>query len=673
MCPEGSDPVERVDRAEGNGSPPPQPVEPVEPGDRTAPNDGNERTEPNDNGVPEPLTDKPTELTGEISTLPPEEASKVAAEIRAVAELRGIDTDVADLVELQRTGPIPTVKVEDEDALSAEDLRDAWPLLDLEERSDGLRVLPREDAEDFFIALSASDQAALLLHFRSGQRRQWLRLLEPDDAADLIQEAGEGHRAKLLGLLDAPSRKEVTALLAYEEDEAGGLMSTRYARLRPNMTADEAISYLRRQAQDKLETIYYAYVVAPDQHLLGVVSFRDLFAADPRKVVAEIMETDVVRVTDEMDQETVSRIFAEHDLTVVPVVDMNGKMKGIVTVDDIVDVVQEEATEDAQKFGGMEVLDMPYLVSSRREMVKKRARWLTILLIGEMLTATALGFFQHELDKAIVLSLFLPLIISSGGNSGSQASTLVIRAMALGEVRIADWLRVFFREIQMGLVLGAILGSVAAVRVIVWGAAGAYEGSAGEHFVLVGLTVAVSLVGCVMWGTLMGAMLPFALRKLGADPASASAPLVATLVDVSGIIIYFTIASLILTGSVIRSAPDACRITPDNAVSAAFGGTFAGRPGPSSDKANRCDFQGHEGWVYVRAEASERSSFDDARTSLPEARPISGLGEAAYFDAGRLVAYKRGTQVTISATGKLDPTTVESDEQQVMKKILEAL
>ena len=525
MCPDGSDPGERTDRAENGRE-----------DDRA------------DDAIPEPFSDRATEATGEISTLPPEEASKVTAEIRALAELRGIDTDVAELVELQRTGPIPTVKIDDDDALSAEELRDAWPLLDLEERGDGLRVLPREDAEDFFVSLSASDQAALLLYFRAGQRRQWMRMLEPDDVADVIQEAGEEHRDKLLALLDAPTRKEGTALLAYEEDEAGGLMSTRYARLRPNMTADEAISYLRRQARDKIETIYVAYVLAPDQHLLGVVSFRDLFASDPKKIVADIMETDVVRVTDEMDQETVSRIFAEHDLTVVPVVDMNGKMKGIVTVDDIVDVVQEEATEDAQKFGGMEALDLPYLQSSRREMIRKRARWLTILLIGEMLTATALGFFQDALDEVTILALFLPLIISSGGNSGSQASTLVIRAMALGEVRLADWWLVFRREITIGVVLGLILGVVASIRVVLWGAFGAYGHiHGGDKYLLVGLTVAASLVGCVLWGTLMGSMLPFVLRRAGADPASASAPLVATLVDVSGIIIYFTIARIILS------------------------------------------------------------------------------------------------------------------------------
>jgi len=291
-----------------------------------------------------------------------------------------------------------------------------------------------------------------------------MRLLEPDDVADLIQSAGDEHRSNLLGLLDAPTRKEVTALLAYAEDEAGGLMSTRYARLRPQMRAGEAISYLQRQARDKVETIYVAYVL-DQERLLGVCSFRDLFAADPNVVVAEIMETDMVYVTDEMDQESVARMFAEHGLNVVPVVDKDGKMKGIVTVDDIVDVVREEATEDAQKFGGVEALELPYLQSSRREMIRKRGRWLTILLVGEMLTATALGFFEHELIP--LLALFLPLIISSGGNSGSQASTLVIRAMALGEVRATDWWVVLRREIAIGMALGAVLGVFAALRIVI--------------------------------------------------------------------------------------------------------------------------------------------------------------------------------------------------------------
>jgi hypothetical protein len=245
--------------------------------------------------------------------------------------------------------------------------------------------------------------------------------------------------------------------------------------------------------------------------------------------------------------------------------------------------------------------------------------------------------------------------------------------MALGEVRIADWLRVFVREIQMGLVLGAILGSVAAVRVMVWGAAGAYEGSAGEHFGLMGMTVALSLVGCVLWGTLMGAMLPFVLRRLGADPASASAPLVATLVDVSGIIIYFTIASLILTGTVIRTAPDACQVTPAAAVDAAFGGTFKAERGPSNDTASRCDFVGPSGAIHVRIELSDRASFDDTMASWPDARPVSGLGEAAFIDAGRLFAFRRGTRITLSATGKLDPASLPVAERAVMEKIVGGL
>jgi magnesium transporter len=382
-------------------------------------------------------------------------------------------------------------------------------VLDAAERIDGLRLLPREDGEEFFIALAGPDQADLLIAMRRGERRSWLRLLEPDDVADVVQAVPDDERAGLLAMLDGPTRKEVEALLAYEEDDAGGLMNTRYARLRPTMTADEAISYLRRQARTQLETIYYAYVLDGEQHLLGVVSFRDLFAAPGTQRVAEIMEKDVVSADPSLDQEALSRLFAEHDLTVMPIVDAAGVMRGIVTVDDIVDVVQEEATEDAQKFGGMEALEVPYLQSRRREMLRKRGVWLAVLLVGEMLTTSALGFFQHQIDRATVLTLFIPLIISSGGNAGSQASTLVIRAMALGEVRAADWWRVMRRELVIGLALGAGLGALGLVRVLAWGAFGSY----GVYYVLIGATVALSVIGVVLFGTFVGAMLPFVLRK----------------------------------------------------------------------------------------------------------------------------------------------------------------
>jgi magnesium transporter len=432
-----------------------------------------------------------------------------------------------------------------QDTLSSTDLQEAWPLLSPADRREGFELLSRTEAEELFVNLNTRDQAELLLALPPGERRLWLRLLPPDDAADVIQEAPVDERTGLLALLDDSTRTEVTALLAYAEDEAGGLMNPRYAYLRPEMSVDEAISYLRRRAREQLATIYYAYVLDAQQHLLGVVSFRELFAARGAQQVQEIMRTDVITVSEQMDQEAVSLLFAQHDLMALPVVDAAGHMKGIVTVDDIVDVVQEEATEDIHKIGGMEALDGPYLQISFLHMVRKRAGWLSALFLGEMLTATAMGHYEHQIARAVVLALFIPLIISSGGNSGSQASTLVIRAMALGEIRLRDWWRVIRRELAAGVVLGTILGAIGLLRILLWPARSQMY---GEHYILVGLTVACSLVGVVLFGTIAGSMLPFVLRWLGFDPASASAPFVATLVDVSGLVIYFTAANLILYG-----------------------------------------------------------------------------------------------------------------------------
>ncbi|HEY8370574.1 MAG TPA: magnesium transporter, partial [Thermodesulfobacteriota bacterium] len=334
------------------------------------------------------------------------------------------------------------------------ELADAWPVLSLEERLEGFRLLPRPEAEDFFLGLPARDQAELLLALPASDRRSWIRLVPPDDAADVIQASPPEHRDGLLALLDWTTRVEVTALLAYAEDAAGGLMNPRYARLRPEMTVDEAIRYLRRQVREQLGTIYYLYVIDADQRLLGVASLHQLFAAPPERKVRDIMRTDVVTVPEQMDQEAVSRLFAQHDLIAIPVVDAEGRMKGIVTVDDIVDVVQEEATEDIQKIGGTEALEAPYLEVGFGELLRKRAGWLSVLFLGEMLTASAMAGFEDEIARAVVLALFVPLIISSGGNSGSQASTLVIRAMALGEVKLRNWWRVLRREALSGLALG---------------------------------------------------------------------------------------------------------------------------------------------------------------------------------------------------------------------------
>jgi magnesium transporter len=437
-----------------------------------------------------------------------------------------------------------------ERSLLAAELQDAWAVLSTEERLEGLKLLPYADAEDLLLSLPARDQAELILAMPPGERRAWMRLLPPDDAADVVQAAPEEDRDQLLALLDEPTRKEVGALLAYAEDDAGGLMSPRFARLRPEMSVDEAITYLRRQARERLapETIYYVYVLDAEQRLLGVVSFRELFAAPSDKTVRDIMHTDVVTAPEEMDQEALSRLFSEHDFLAIPVVDRDRHVKGIVTADDILDVVQEEATEDIQKIGGMEALDAPYLEVGFWSMVRKRGGWLAILFVGEMLTATAMGYFEHEIARAVVLALFVPLIISSGGNSGSQASTLVVRSLALGELKLRDWWRVAAREIMSGVALGTLLATIGLTRILAWQL---FFGVYGEHYVLIALTVAGSLVGVVTWGTLAGSMLPLLLRRLGFDPASASAPFVATLVDVSGLVIYFSVASLVLRGTLL--------------------------------------------------------------------------------------------------------------------------
>jgi len=441
-----------------------------------------------------------------------------------------------------------TDAVETRQWLRADELRDAWPALSAEERVEGFQMLPREDADEFFDSLAILGQAQILVGLPAGQRRAWLRTLAPDDAADVLQELEADERAELFALLDEPMRSEVSALLAYAEDDAGGLMSPRFARVRVDMRVDEAIRYLRRQARDQIETLYYAYVLDSEQVLLGVCSFRELFAAAPGTPIGEILSDDPVVVGEEMDQEAVARLFQRHGFIALPVVDARGRMKGIVTIDDIVDVVQEEATEDAQKFGGMAALDAPYFQTDFWSMVKKRAGWLALLLVGEMTTASAMGHFEDQIARAVVLTLFVPLIISSGGNSGSQASTLIIRAMALGEVKLRDWWRIVQRELASGVTLGVILAAIGALRIVLWQVA---FSSYGAHAGLIATTVGLSLLGVVVWGTLIGSMLPFVLRRFGLDPASASAPLVATLVDVVGLVLYFEVAQVVLGGTLL--------------------------------------------------------------------------------------------------------------------------
>ncbi len=423
-----------------------------------------------------------------------------------------------------------------------------WANLNREDRLEKFKSLDREMAEDLFLAISPSDQAELICDLPAGQRRSWLRMLPLDDTADVIQHLPEDYKKPCFELLDPGTQTQVRALLAYAEDDAGGLMTPHFIRLRPNMEVEVAIRYLRAHSRHHENTIYYTYVVDTDEKLVGVLSLREILLAAPNKKVADLMKTDLITVIDTMDQESVARVFSSHSLTAIPVVDADGRLKGVVTYDDISNAIEKEATEDIQKIGGMEALDLPYWKTNFFTMIRKRAGWLVILLLGEMLTTAAMSHYEHAIAQALVLTLFIPLIISSGGNSGSQASTLIIRAMVLNEIKIAHWWRVLLRELSSGVVLGSILGLIGFVKIAFWpNSATLY----GEHYMRVAVTVGFSLMGVVLWGATTGSMLPFLLRKLRLDPASASAPLVATVVDVTGLIIYFTIASYILTGSLI--------------------------------------------------------------------------------------------------------------------------
>lgn len=373
----------------------------------------------------------------------------------------------------------------------------------------------------------------------SGQesRRRWF---PRPDFTDRVLLHAHDLQVNIIAQRDRQGR----TLSAYPEDEAAGIMHTDYVTVSSDSSVDEAIAEIRRQAS-QVEMLYYAYALDGEGRLLGVCSFRELLAADRAKRVRDVMLTAPLSVQEDADKEEAAHVLTKQKLLALPVLDAGGRMKGIITSADVAGIVQQEVGEDIQKIGGMEALDGPYLGVTFAHMVRKRAGWLAILFLGEMLTATAMGYYSDEISKAVVLALFIPLIISSGGNSGSQATTLVIRAMALGELRLRDWWRVIRREVAAGAVLGTILGSIGVSRILLWQA---IRGTYGPHYALIAATIGCSLIGVVMFGTLAGSMLPFILRRCHLDPASASAPFVATLVDVTGLIIYFTMASIMLRG-----------------------------------------------------------------------------------------------------------------------------
>jgi len=429
----------------------------------------------------------------------------------------------------------------------AGDLADLMEPLSAEKEAVVFRLLPRDEAAQVFSYLPIERQQELLKAMAHEEVVNILNDMSDDDRTELLEELPAQVTQKLLNALSPEERRRASQLLGYAENSVGRLMTPHFVRVRPNWTVAYALDHIRRYGTDS-ETMSLVYVIDEKGKLIDDLRIRQILLASPETLISDLMDKRFVALKATDDQEVAVEAFKEADLNALPVTDTEGSLIGIVTVDDIFDVAEEEATEDIQKMGGTEALDEPYMEIGIPTMVRKRATWLIVLFLSEMLTATAMGRFESEIAKAVVLSIFVPLVISSGGNSGSQASTLIIRAMALGEVTLKDWWRVMRREILSGLFLGGILGIIGFIRISTWALV---FHSYGEHWLLLALTVGIALVGIVLWGTLSGSMLPFLLRRAGLDPATSSAPFVATLVDVSGLVIYFTVAAIILRGTLL--------------------------------------------------------------------------------------------------------------------------
>ncbi|MEW6360499.1 MAG: magnesium transporter [Pyrinomonadaceae bacterium] len=410
------------------------------------------------------------------------------------------------------------------------------------------RCLPRNLATDVFEYLALPEQTKLVESLTNEEVSQVLETMADDDRTRFFEELPGEVTKRLLSLLSEEERKKALQLLGYPEGSVGRLMSPHYVRVKPHWTVRQVLDHVREHGKDS-ETLTMVYVVNDRGQLIDEIRMRAFLLAPLDTKVSDLMNYRFVALKATDSQEEAVNVFREADLPALPVTDSDGVLIGVVTSDDILDVAEAEATEDIQKFGGLEALDLPYVDTPFFTLIRKRAGWLVILFLGEMLTASAMGHFDQEIERAVVLALFVPLIISSGGNSGSQAATLVIRAMALKELTIKDWWYVMRREILSGFFLGIILGSIGVLRITLWQKLGLFDYT--EHWPLVALTIFLSLIGIVMWGTLSGSMIPFVLKRLGLDPATSSAPFVATLVDVTGLVIYFSIAAIVLRGTLL--------------------------------------------------------------------------------------------------------------------------
>jgi magnesium transporter len=409
------------------------------------------------------------------------------------------------------------------------------------------RLLPTSKAAETFEYLDRETQKTLLKTLGQQEVATVLNEMRPDDRTALLEELPGSVVQQLIALLTPDERMIAQSLLGYPENSVGRLMSPDYVALRRDWTIAEALNHIRTTGKDS-ETLNVVYVVDEKGKLIDDIRIREILLSPLDRKVSDLMNENFVALDVKDDEEIAVNAFTKYNRVALPVVDASGTLVGIVTVDDVLTVAQEHNTEDIQKFGGVQALEESYPSTPLFRMVRKRAGWLVVLFLSEMLTATVMGFFEKEIAKAVVLALFVPLIISSGGNSGSQAATLIIRAMALGEVTLKQWWLVMRREILSGLMLGTILGTIGFMRIALWSM---FTNLYGPYWILVALTVGVSLIGVVLWGTLSGSMLPFVLKRIGADPAASSAPFVATLSDVTGLVIYFSVALLILTGTLL--------------------------------------------------------------------------------------------------------------------------
>lgn len=432
--------------------------------------------------------------------------------------------------------------------LSSMEMVEVAEFLSEVDENDAFLLLNRFEGElkaDIFANFDQKLQKALLEYFSPKEMAVLLTDMSSDDRADLFQNLKVEIQDRVLPYLNKAERDDIIHLSSFPRQTAGAVMSSDFATIRSSMSVQSAINKIRKDSPSK-ETIYYIYVVDDDQRLTGIISLRKLIMADPKDTIEDIIKKDVVFAYVTEDQEEVIRKIEKYDLIAIPVVNAENQMVGIVTHDDAMDIIQEEQTEDIQKMAGMESLNEPYSTISFIRMIQKRAGWLILLFVGETFTATAMKYYEDKIQRAVLLATFIPLIISSGGNSGSQASTLITRAMSLDEINVADWWRVVSKELSIGLMLGFILGIIGFFRITVW--ALIFPDIYGPHWPLVSVTVGCALVGVVMWGTMMGSLLPIVLKRLGFDPAVSSAPFVATLVDVSGLVIYFSVATLFLKG-----------------------------------------------------------------------------------------------------------------------------